>query len=64
MNITDRLSEILKTPQGFERLCQLLKGDKRKDRYTVKYIGPHKGKDRFDYYLKNKRIKEQWQQEV
>jgi hypothetical protein len=58
MNIADRLSEILKTPQGFNRLCQLLKSDKRKDRYAVKYIGPYKGKDRFDFYLQAKKDKE------
>jgi len=58
MNIADRLSEILKTPQGFNRLCQLLKSDKRKERYTVKYIGPYKGKDRFDFYLQAKKEKE------
>lgn len=58
MNIADRLSEILKTPQGFDRLCELLKGDKRKEKYTVKYIGPNKGKDRFDFYLQAKKDKE------
>ena len=59
-----RLFEALRTPEAVDKLCKLLKGDKRKDRYTVKYIGPYKGKDRFDYYLKNKRIKEQCQYEV
>lgn len=58
MNIAERLSEVLKTPEGFNRLCQLLRGDKRKERYTVKYIGPYKGKDRFDFYLQAKKDKE------
>lgn len=60
----ERLSEALKTPEAVDKLCKLLKGDKRKERYTVKYIGLQKGKDRFDYYLQNKRIKEQCQYEV
>jgi len=58
MVYSDRLSEIPKTPQGFNRLCQLLRGDKRKERYTCKYIGPYKGKDRFDFYLQAKKKKE------
>lgn len=60
-SFSERLSEVLKTPQGFDRLCKLLKGDKRKERYTVKHIGPNKGLDRFDRYLQRKKEKEKWQ---
>ena len=64
MNIAERLSEILKTPQGFNRLCQLLKrqssykGNKSKEEYQREYQKKYKEQHRKNsqkYYEKNRK---------